>query len=106
MTRYMNNHFDEQKWAALSFYEQMGNIGSEVGRAMKALERGDEQSLAGAYFRGLDLIDATVRNISQAGRRKELLRVREQFSQAVEAGVVDKKLSDYFMTFAMLARSQ
>ena len=57
----MHNHFDEEKWALLTFYEQMGNIGSEVGRTMNAIRRGDESALQGAYYRGLDLIDATVK---------------------------------------------
>lgn len=101
----MNNHFDEVKWASLSFYEQMGNIGSEVGRTMNAIRHGDEQSLQGAYYRGLDLIDATVKNLSDKARRKELLRARELFSVAAESKTVDQKLDNYFMTFAVLARS-
>ncbi len=101
----MNNHFDMEKWAALSFYEQMGNIGSEVGRAMNALRRNDEDALQGAYFRGLDLIDATVANLSSVHRRRELLRTREEFSSAIEQKIVDQKLDDYFMTFALLARA-
>lgn len=101
----MNNHFDEQKWAALSFYAQMGNIGSEVGRTMNAIRRNDKKSLVGAYYRGLDLIDATVRNTPSFTRRRELLRARELFSMAVETNTVDQKLDDYFMTFAVLARS-
>jgi hypothetical protein len=83
----------------------MGNIGSEVGRVMNAIRRGDEQALEGAYFRGLDLIDATVKHLTTKGRRKELLRARERLSEAVEARIVDQKLDDYFMTFALLARS-
>jgi cell fate regulator YaaT (PSP1 superfamily) len=100
----MNNHFDEVKWASLSFYEQMGNIGSEVGRTMNAIRQGDEQSLQGAYYRGLDLIDATAKNLSNS-RRKELLRARELFSVAAESKTVDQKLDNYFMVFAVLARS-
>lgn len=100
----MHNHFDEQRWTTLSFYEQMGNIGSEVGRAMNAIRRGDEQSLTGAHYRGLDLIDATVRHMSSLARRRELLRARELFSEAVETRTVDQKLDAYFMTFAVMAR--
>ena len=101
----MSNHFDEERWASLSFYDQMGNIGSEVGRSMNAIRRGDEQALQGAYYRGLDLIDATVRSLDMKGRRKELLRARELFSEAVEKKIVDQNLDNYFMTFALLARS-
>jgi hypothetical protein len=101
----VNSHFDEAKWASLSFYEQMGNIGSEVGRTMNAIRNNDEQSLQGAYYRGLDLIDATVKNLSAKGRRYELLRARELLSEAVESKTPDQKLDNYFMTFAVLACS-
>lgn len=101
----MSSHFDEERWASLSFYQQMGNIGSEVGRTMNAIRRADEQALQGAYYRGLDLIDATVKGLVSRYRRKELLRARELFSEAVETKNADQKLDDYFMTFALLARS-
>lgn len=93
------------RWAALPFYAQMGNIGSEVGRAMNAIKRNDKTSLQGAYYRGLDLIDATVSGLESLARRRELLRARELFSQAIESNTVDQKLDDYFMTFAILARA-
>ena len=101
----MSDHFDEKKWALLSFYEQMGNVGSEVGRTMNAIRRGDEQALLGAYYRGLDLIDAIAKGPTSKGRRKELLRARELLSEAVETKIADQRLDDYFMTFALLARS-
>ncbi len=50
---------DRQRWASLSIFEQMGNIGSEVGRALRAKVRGDDELLKGALCRGLDLLDAT-----------------------------------------------
>ncbi len=101
----MNNHFDKVKWLNLTFYEQMGNIGSEVGRTMNAIKRNDPLALEGAYFRGLDLIDATADNITSLARRRELLRARELFSKSVESKIIDQKLDDYFMVFAVLARS-
>lgn len=101
----MNSHFDVTRWAALPFYVQMGNIGSEVGRTMNAMKRSDEESVKGAYYRGLDLIDATVSGLDSLSRRRELLRARELFSEAVESHTVDQKLDDYFMTFAVLARA-
>ena len=100
----MSNHeFDRQKWAALSLFEQMGNIGSEVGRAMSAMRRGDDASLSGAYRRGLDLIDASLGSLSQP-RKRELLRAREEFSRAVENQQVDSGLEMYFMEYAIAAR--
>ena len=51
--------FDRQKWQSLTIFEQMGNIGSEVGRAFAAWRRGDTAAMAGAWQRGLGLLDAT-----------------------------------------------
>lgn len=97
--------FNPEKWNKLSLYEQMGNIGSEVGRTMAAIQKGDEASMRGAYYRGLDLIDATVAGWSSIPRCRELLRAREQFAAAVESRTVDKKLDGYFMQYALAARS-
>lgn len=100
----MSEHVvDNAKWQRLTIFEKMGNIGSEVGRAMNALRRGDEGSLTGAFYRGLDLIDATCGSLS-APRAKELLRARELFAEAVDRGAVDAKLEDYFMQYAIAAR--
>ena len=102
-----NTHylFDYDKWASLSLYEQMGNIGSEVGRTMNAIQQGDKASMQGAYYRGLDLIDATVASWSSLARRRELLRAREEFSTAVESQTVDRRLDNYFMQYAIAARA-
>ena len=40
--------FDRQKWQSLTIFEQMGNIGSEVGRAFAARRRGDTAAMTGA----------------------------------------------------------
>jgi hypothetical protein len=101
----MTSHFDAQRWAKLSLYEQMGNIGSEVSRAMNAIRRGDESALEGAYYRGLDLIDATVANSPSEARRREILRAREVFTTAVETNRPDKKLDTYFMQYALAVRA-
>lgn len=101
----MSDHvFDKKRWSQLSIYEQLGNIGSEVGRAMNALRRDDELSLHGAYYRGLDLIDATVESWASEGRRRELLRARELFVTAVESKTIDNRLDNYFMQYAIAAR--
>lgn len=101
----MSSHtFDRRKWTSLSLYEQMGNIGSEVGHTMNALEHGDETSMQAAYLRGLDLIDTTVAAWRSAARRRELLRAREQFVAAVESRTVDRALDSYFLQYAIAAR--
>jgi len=44
----------------LTLVEQLGNIGSEVGRASRAKAQGNEQRLAGALDRALELFDLTL----------------------------------------------
>ncbi|MDR2556164.1 MAG: hypothetical protein LBC49_00435 [Bacteroidales bacterium] len=36
----MNKPIDKERWAQLNIFQQMGNIGSEVGRAIKAKREG------------------------------------------------------------------
>ncbi len=103
----MSEHiFDKAKWQSLTFFEQMGNIGSEVGRAFSAQRRGDEASSRAAFHRGLDLIDATAEQLArqQSPRLKEVLRAREIFATNVMAKN-DDGLEIYFMEFAIAARS-
>lgn len=104
----MSKHvFDRRRWAAMSMYEQMGNIGSEVGRALAAKRRKDKPAMRGALYRGLDLMDATAELWAKqkTPRTKELLRAREQFVEAVVTGKDDPGLENYFMYFAIAARA-
>jgi hypothetical protein len=53
---------------------------------MNAIRLGDEQAHTGAYFRGLDLVDATVAGLTAPTRRRELLRVCEQYTKQSRPG--------------------
>ena len=103
----MNNYqIDREKWAKLSIFEQMGNAGSEVGRALSAKRRGDVDRVNSAFYRGLDLLDATaeVWAAKKSPRTREILRAREQFVAAIEGQGDDFRLEEYFMQFAVAAR--
>ncbi len=93
--------FNKERWQSLTIFEQMGNIGTEVGRAFSAKRRGDTQAMTGALYRGLDLIDATVEKLARdkSPQLREVLRARELF-----AAMEDETLEDYFMQYAMVAR--
>lgn len=57
----MNEYkFPRERWALLTFDEQMGNIGSEVGRAIIAHRNGNETRKNRAINRAIDLFSATV----------------------------------------------
>lgn len=95
-----------ENWFKLSLFEQLGNIGSEVSRSIKA--RGSQARYWGAVSRALDLFYLTVEDPRWKGRRKEILRVRELFCAAVldsnEYKTSLEDLDDYFHVFALLAR--
>ncbi len=101
-----NYQIDRAKWRKLTIFEQMGNVGSEVGRALAAKRQGDTERAQAALYRGLDLFDATaeVWAAQKSPRTREILRAREQFVSAVEESEGDSKLEDYFMQFAVAAR--
>ena len=103
----MNKHvFDKKRWQAQSIFWQMGNIGSEVGRALNAKRAGNEADMITAFYRGLDLIDATAEELlaQKSPRLKEVLRAREEFSAAILTDKNDIKLEEYFMNFAIAQR--
>lgn len=106
----MNNYqVNRERWAALSLQEQMGNIGSEVSRSIKAWRAGDRQRFDGALSRALDLFDATTEQLvaQKSVRAKEVLRSKDQFLRLFfddrfksDAARIEK----YFFQYALAAR--
>lgn len=102
------NHLElaKQSWAKFSLIEQMANIGSEVGRTLKA--KGNHARYWGAVARALDLFYLTIEDLRWKGRRREILRVRELFAAAAlgsdEFKTSLEDLERYFDCFARLAR--
>jgi hypothetical protein len=84
----------------------MGNIGSEVGRAISAKKRGKEKWMQSAFYRGMDLFNITAQQWvkTNPARLKELLYAREQFAKYIEDGEEDSTLERYFFQFALVAR--
>ena len=93
---------DREKWAGLSLVEQMGNIGSEVGRAIKSRENPTRRD--GAIDRAIDLFSATAACYS--GRRlREILRARDEFLRLFYDNSTDfSGIERYFHQFALAAR--
>lgn len=101
---------DRQRWKQMSIYEQLGNVSSEVGRAINATRAGKESRAQGAIDRALDLIDATVEVLVQqkSPRVKEILRAREEFLRLFYDGTFENdadNIAKYFNLFAIAARS-
>lgn len=96
------------RWFTFSLFEQLGNIGSEVHRAL--CSRGTDRKLfSGAVDRALELFDLTLQNPRlHGGRLWEIARAREVFCDAVlggtEYGSSLEDLDRYFLQFALVAR--
>ncbi len=97
------------RWRSFSLMEQLGNIGSEVGRASRAKHAGNNARMWSAMERALELIDLTVADPRWSGRTKEILRARELICDYLVGdnvyGSTGEGLDAYFMPFAVAARS-
>jgi len=97
----------EGRWFSFSLAEQLGNIGSEVNRAIRA--RGDVKRFDGAVTRALELFDLTLSDPRWRKRLKEIARSREVFCDATYGGLeyntTLEDLNNYFLYFALAARA-
>lgn len=95
------------KWGALSLAEQLGNVGSEIHRAVQWQNK-DEALYKQAIARAFELLDLTIQDVRWKTRLKELTRVREALGDAVTGGKLYQsslqKLDEYFTQFAIAAR--
>ena len=103
----ISHQYSATTWAEMDVFNQMGNIGSEVGRALNAKRQGKLDRCQAAFYRGLDLIDETAQLWATQKRTglRELLYAREQFAESVTTSKVDATLEAYFMQFAVAARN-
>lgn len=97
------------RWFQLTLSEQLGNVGSEVGRMARARGRNEELAQR-AFERALELLDLTLADARWRGRLKEIARARELLCDAAEGGRdYGTRLEDidrYFLAFAVAARSR
>ncbi|MCX6765159.1 MAG: hypothetical protein NT148_01320 [Candidatus Nealsonbacteria bacterium] len=100
------NHIHKElaagKWFHLSFFDQMANIGSEIGRAINWKEK-DKKISQMAFERGLELLDLTILDSKNRKRLKELCRLREVLADYFCFDNIYKSTSDnlnnYFYSF-------
>lgn len=103
---YQHQNLAAGRWQTLSLTEQMGNIGSEVGRAARAT---DDHMRWSAATRAFELLDLTINDPRWQKRLKELVRVREVLGGALigsdEYKTSLNDLDRYFYPFAFAARA-
>ena len=66
-----------ERWQRMTLHEQLGNLGSEVGRALRARAAGNSDRFQPALERTLELFDLTLADPRHRGRFKEICRARE-----------------------------
>src|SRR5688572_18130663 len=100
-----------ERWTAFSLMEQLGNVGSEVGRTIRAHTAGNVARFDQALARALELFDLTASDPRWRGaRRREICRAREEFcrlffDESVNSGSA-AGLERYFLNFALAANRQ
>lgn len=109
----MSNFFHQElasgRWQELSLIGQMGNIGSEVGRAIKWQEARKTKRAEAAAYRALELFDLTLADPKNRTRLREVSRARELFAdfffgENTEAHSTGESWQKYFLAFAIAAR--
>lgn len=96
------------RWHTLTLTQQLGNIGSEVGRAISWHKKGESSHQDRALERALELFDLTLADPRWRSRLKEIARAREivcdLFYGANVYGISFEELDRYFLQFAYAAR--
>lgn len=98
------------RFFSLPLADQLGNVGSEVSRALQAREQGKGEREHAAIDRMLELLDLTIADPKNRGPRlRELCRTREVLCDYFFGDNIYQStpelLDHYFMVFAVMARS-
>ncbi len=98
------------RWWELTLAEQLGNVGSEVGRAVRWSGRNPALAEA-AFHRALELIDLTLddpRHRRSVARLREIARAREVMVDFLagpnQYASTGPSLEKYFDAYALAAR--
>lgn len=98
----------ESRWYTFSIFEQMSNIGAEVGRAFSWKKKGNEEMSKNAFYRALELVDFTVNDPKNKNSLKEFLRMRELLVDYYMGENIykstDESWNKYFYYFNIAAR--
>jgi hypothetical protein len=98
-------------WCQMTICEQLGNVGSEVGRAVKWRDKNNIMLMKQSLGRAFDLLDLTIADPRwQNHRQKELKIVREVLADMIfgdkKYGAHPESLEKYFYHFAVAARNK
>lgn len=105
---YQHQQLASGRWAEMTFFEQMANIGSEVERTICWKRKANKEYSRLAFERGLELLDLTISDSKNIKRLKELARTREiladYFAFNNDYRSTDKSWKNYFYSFNYASR--
>ncbi len=105
---YRHRELAAGRWNELSFFEQMANVGAEIGRTITWKSKMNPEYSGRAFERAIELLDLTVRDKKNLSRIKEVLRVREALVDHFVFDNIYRSTDDswqrYFRPFQMAAR--
>lgn len=110
MTSFIHKELAAGRWFEISLAEQLGNVGSEVGRATNWIIKGNKKQSERALERAFDLLDLTIGDTRWFGvKLKELCRVREVLADTFYGdriyGATPQSMEKYFYHYAVEARN-
>lgn len=100
----------EGRWQSFSLMAQLGNVGSEVERALNWRAKNNPEYSRMALERALELLDLTIADPRHRTRLRELTRVREvlldYFMGPNAHRSTESSWRNYFYAFARAARAK
>ncbi len=76
ISNFQHKNLANQAWFSMSLVSQLGNIGSEVNRALNWKNKNNQEQMKKALFRALELIYLTVED------KKKLNKIKRNFNDA------------------------
>jgi hypothetical protein len=107
--RVMHRGLSAERWQAMTIHEQLGNVGTEVARAARAMAQGNAERMSFALDRAFELFGLTLDDDRWRGpRRREIARAREVVADFLVGGnsygSSAESLDAYFLPYAVAAR--
>src|SRR3989339_593961 len=104
MVNFIHQDLANGRWFKMTLAEQLGNAGSEVGRAVNWNRRGNIEQRNKATDRALELLDLTISDSRWRNRLTEIIRSRyllaDLFYGKNELNDTPEKLEKYFYYYA------
>lgn len=105
---YLHKNLADGKWFTLSYAQQLGNIGSEYYRAIKAKQSNNDLKYDLSCDLAMELVELTLDDKRWYGtpKLKELCRMKEEVARTLfDEKQPDPNLQNYFDGFAVYARN-